>query len=397
MLNLSTQGLKAQITQWIARIGELREMLSTVTDMYGDLVGIDLDDSSILSISLHHTVGVARVVHAEAIELPVGAVVDNSIIDNVAVVAVVKKMLEKANLQTTNTAIALPGSKVVIKQIKLDLKLSDSDVEARAWQEARRSFPDIVKSLYLDFSQLEEIDRDKNKKYSIVMVAARKEDMMPRVDALSQAGLSTKIVDVDYYALERVYSLLASQLSEDHVEKHVAMIDFNPHNIVFIVMHKKKMIYYNCQNYVGDALLPIVQKIMGFTVSVPVKAKSVSLPSLQPLPSLQIPPPAVESTVDITALDDEKKTHIVMSIRRLFQSFYAEKTGKTIDCILMTGRCALITEMAQHVGKALDTPLVVGNPLLSLKISEKLDGEKLLKLGPAFALSCGLAMRGIPV
>lgn len=396
MLNLSAQGLKAQITQWISRVGQLREMLSTVTDMYGDLVGIDLDDSSILSISLHHIVGVARVVHAEAIELPVGAVVDNSIIDNAAVVGVVKKMLEKTNLHAINTVIALPGSKVVIKQIKLDLKLSDFDAEARAWQEARRSFPDIIKSLYLDFLQTEEIDHDKNKKYAITMVAARKEDMMPRIDALSQAGLTTKIVDVDYYALERVYSLLASQLPEDHIEKHVAMIDFNPHNMVFIVMHKKKMIYYNCQNYIGDALLPIVQKIMGFTVSVPIKAKSVSLPPLQS-PSLQIPPPVLESTANITALDDEKKTHIVMSIRRLFQSFYAEKTGKAIDIILMTGRCALITEMTQHVGKALDISLIVGNPLLSLKISERLDSEKLLKLGPAFALSCGLAMRGIPV
>lgn len=396
MLNLSTQGLKAQITQWVARVVKLREMLSTVTDIYGDLVGIDLDDSSILSISLHHTLGAARVVHAEAIELPVNAVIDNGIVDNVAVVNAIKKILQKTNLYTVNTVIALPGSKVVIKHMKLDLRLSDYDLEARAWQEARRSFPDIVKSLYLDFSQTEEIDRDKNKKYSMTMVAARKEDMMPRVDALSQAGLTAKIVDVDYYALERVYSLLASQLPADHVEKHVAMIDFNPHNIVFIVIHQKKMIYYNCQNYVGDALLPMVQKIMGFTVSVPVKAKSTALPSLQS-PSLQIPPPVVASASDITALDEEKKTHIVMSIRRLFQSFYAEKTGKTIDVILMTGRCALITEMTQHVGKALDIPLVVGNPLLSLKISEKLDSEQLLKLGPAFALSCGLAMRGIPL
>ena len=86
-----------------------------------------------------------------------------------------------------------------------------------------------------------------------------------------------------------------------------------------------------------------------------------------------------------------------MAIRRLFQAFYAENVGKIIDHIVITGRCALISDLMQYIEKTLDIPMVIGNPLLQLKIADGLDSARLLDIGPAFTLCCGLSMRGIPV
>lgn len=393
MLNVATQGLGAQVAQWFAN---LKQSFSSTKDVYGDLLGVDIDDSSIISILLRNPLGNVRVARAEVVELSSGAVTDDAIVDSVAVTNAIKNMIKKAGIQTVNAVIAVPGSKVVIKQIKLDAQLNEQDAEARAWQEARKTFPEIVKNLYLDFVQIEEPSVEKNKKFLLVLVIVRKEDITPRVEVLQQANLTTKIVDVDFYALERVYRLFAKQLPNSHAEKYVALIDFNPHSIVFVVMHKKRGIYFSRQAYTGDILVSIVQRAMNVGIT-PVKSKPVILPSLRitPMQTLSGTGSSLESQTSSDSLSEDQKSHVVMSIRRMFQSFYAENTGKVIEHIVMTGRCSLIADLTQYIEKMLGIPTIIGNPLLSLKMGEHVDAEKMTKLGPAFALSCGLSMRGI--
>src|SRR3990167_30500 len=400
MLDFLAQGLQAKINQWVIRIGRLKELFSSSKDVYGDLLGVDLDDSSVISVLLRNPLGGAvRVSRAEVVGLPAGTMAEDVVVDNAQLVAALKKMIEKASIHTMNAVIGMPGSKVVIKQIKLDNSLSDAEAESRAWQEARKTFPEIVKNLFLDFTQVEQRTIGKNKKYLLVLVVVRKEDILPRVDSLQQACLTTKIVDVDYYALERAYQLIASQLPQNHAASYVAMIDFNPHSIMFVVMHKKKAVYNNRQIYTGDVLVPVVQRIMGLEIA-PVKTKPAFLVPMHLTPmqaDVQAQSESQQSQVVVDSLNEDQKSHVVMSIRRLFQSFYAENAGRVIEHIVLTGRCALIPELTQHIGKMLDIPTVVGNPFVSLKMCGHVDVERVLKLGPAFALSCGLAMRGIPL
>src|SRR3990167_5927473 len=97
MLDLLPQGLKAKINNWVARIGQLRELFSTSKDVYGDLLGIDLDDSSVVSILLHNPLGRAiRISRAEVIGLPAGTLAEDTIVDSASLAAALKKMIEKA-------------------------------------------------------------------------------------------------------------------------------------------------------------------------------------------------------------------------------------------------------------------------------------------------------------
>lgn len=384
------QGFKPQVAQWTAYFKKLQAMLSTAKDVYGDLLGIDLDESSILSIQLRNPLGNARVSYAEIAALPMSAIAEDTIIDKVTITNALKIMVEKGHIRATHAAIAMPGSRVVIKQIKLEKSLSEDDAEVRAWQEARKAFPDLVKNLYLDFAQVKESDQK-----FLIIVMVKKEDVMPRVECLQQAGLQTKIVDVDYYALERTYHLFSSQLPETHTEKYVAILHFNPHSILLLVMYRKSAMYFNRQTYTGDAMVPLVQRAMGIEVT-PVQNMPIMLAPLNLDSSLTFTSPPTPTT-NPDELTEEQKSHAVMTIRRLFQSFYADNVGRAIECIAMTGRCALILDLTQYIEKTLGIATIVANPLASLKMSEHVDAKRILKLGPAFALSCGLAMRGVPL
>lgn len=406
-VSLLLSGLKTQFGEYWHQISKFKELFSTTKDVYGDLLGLDIDDTSIVSILLRNPLGSAiRVVTAGVEGLPSGVVVDDAVVDTLQLTTTLKKLLEKVRVKnsTANTVIAMPGSKVVIKQIRLDAPLSEADAEARAWQEARKTFPEIAKNLFLDFAQTEQFSIGKNKKFLLTLIATRKEDISPRVESLAQSGLVTKIVDVDYYALERSYQLFVNQLPANHAATHVALVDFNPHSILFVVMHKKRSVYYNRQIYTGDVLVPFVQRAMNLAVA-PLKAKPVFLAPIRltPMTSIQTdsevaPAATPDDNVYIPdLLTEDQKSHVVMSFRRLFQSFYAENPGRVIEHIVITGRCALIGELTEHIGKMMDIPTIVANPLLNLKMNEDVDAERILKLGPAFAVACGLAMRGIPL
>ncbi len=58
----------------------------------------------------------------------------------------------------------------------------------------------------------------------MLLAACRKENVDIREDALEIAGLTTKIVDVEAYALERAYSLIEPQLDSQGEELVVAIV-----------------------------------------------------------------------------------------------------------------------------------------------------------------------------
>lgn len=400
LLNISLQGLKAQWAELLERLIQMRDIFRTAQDVYVDLVGIDMDDTSLFAIQLRNPLGTISIVSAGVTELTPGVIVDDAVVDKSTLSTDFGKMIANAKIRSKICALAVIGSKVVIKQFKLDKPLSDEDAEARAWQEARRAFPEIVKNMFLDFSQEIEVTPDHVKKYVLVVVIARKEEITSRLDAIQQAGLTTKIVDVDYYALERAYRLFASQLPAKHTEKFVALIHFNSHSMLFVVMHRKSAVYFTRQNYVGNALLPLVQRAMGFEHA-DLKNKPTTIAAPPPITlSLEMPiqmqtqMPGQIPVNKSDGLTDEQKSHAVLSIRRLFQSFYAEQVGHVIDCIALTGQCALLPELREYIEKMMDIPVIVANPLASLKVSGEVNA-KIIKMGPAFAVCCGLAMRGI--
>lgn len=342
------------MSSWMDRLTQWRALFDTTHDIYRHVAGIDVDESALVCVQLHRAFGKTKVLTADVSSLPAGAILEDTIIDAPAFSSAVKTMLARQS-SAQNASIALPGSKVVIKQIPLEKQLPDDTAETLAWQEAKHAFPELAKSLMLDFAQVENVTKSGEKKHFLLLVVARKEDITPRVEALQNAGLTTKIVDVDYYALERAYPLFASQLPVEHEKQYVGIIDFNPRSLLLVVMYQKRMVYFTRHSYAGgSALIPLVKAALQH-----------------------------EATPRVT---EEQHTQIVMAIRHLFQLFYTENTGKMITTLAITGRCALLTETIHALGAALNIPVVIPDPFSTFHFSQP--------LAPAFVLGCGLALRG---
>lgn len=330
---------------WMDRLTQWQTLFSMTGGMYRRVAGIDVDESAVVSVQLRRTLSEIRVLAADVASLPTGVVVEDAIVNAPVFAATVKTLL--ARMPTAKQAsIALPGSKVVVKQIPLEKKLSDDAAETMAWQEAKRTFPELAKSLMLDFVQVPG---------ALILIVARKEDITPRVEAFQQAGIVTKIVDVDYYALERAYRLFASQLPAGHESQYIGVIDFNPRNLLFIVIHQQKMVYCTRHIYASKIFTPLVHTAL--------------------------------QQQSISCVSDEEQSQIVLAIRHLFQSFYTAHAGKIITSIAITGRCALLTETMTVLKGALGMPMIIPDPFASCHFHHP--------FAPAFVLGCGLALRGV--
>ena len=87
-----------------------------------------------------------------------------------------------------------------------------------------------------------------------------------REAALALAGLTAKVVDVEAYALERAYGLLAAQLNNGQDDLTVAVVDIGATMTTLSVLHNGRTIYTREQLFGGKQLTEEVQRRYGLSV-----------------------------------------------------------------------------------------------------------------------------------
>ena len=344
--------------------------------------GIDIDPTSIVLLQLNRVNDHFELQHLAVEPLPAQTII-NDVVDNVSALATaIQNAHQQANVKADFSAIAAPSNLVVTKQIRMSSQVRMGGEEFFAWSEARKAFPRLIDNLYLDFV-IQDENSDANNKSSInpgknmSLITARKKELQTRLEATQKAGLPTKILDVDYYALARAYSLIAPQLPKEHVDQYVAILNIDTSSILMMVMHQNDMVYYHRQSFRGEALTDIVLHHLGLG------ANSASSADTQ-----------VSATHnDQQQLSEEHKRILTTQAQRLIQFFQSENAGASIDRLVLAGRCAVIPQLDMVIQEKTAVPTVITQPFLNMTRSSEASVDINLNLAPAFMLSCGLAMR----
>src|SRR3990167_1893247 len=144
--------LKTQIIKGWAQRHQFKDFFTKSKDIYSELMGVDFDSTAILCVKLSRRLGKIHVVQASQIALPADTVTDEGVIHNGTLfVNTLRSALLQLQVKAKKIAIAMPGSKVIFRQAKLKKIITESEAENLAWQEAKKSFPNLFKNLLLDF------------------------------------------------------------------------------------------------------------------------------------------------------------------------------------------------------------------------------------------------------
>jgi type IV pilus assembly protein PilM len=341
------------------------------------LLGIDISSTSVKLLELSRSGGRYRV-EAYAVEpLPANAVVEKNIAELEGVGQALSRVLVKARTGTKGVAVAVAGSAVITKTIEMDAGLSDDEMENQLKVEADQYIPYPLEEVAIDF-EVQGYSVRNPERVEVLLAACRKENVEVREAALALAGLSAKVIDVEAYALERAYGLLAAQLGQgDDTSLTVAVMDIGATMTTLSVLHNGRIIYTREQLFGGRQLTEEIQRRYGLTVEEAGLAKKQGgLPDdyvaevLQPF-----------------------KDAVVQQVSRSLQFFFAAGQFNDVDYIMLAGGTSSIAGLDQLIQQRLGTPTLVANPFADMALSSKVNAGALASDAPALMIACGLALR----
>ncbi len=339
------------------------------------LIGVDISSTAVKLLQLAQNGGRYRVEHYAVEPLPPNAVVEKNIVEVEAVGEAIRRGLARSGAKTKFASAAVAGSAVITKIVPMPADLSEEDMEAQIQIEANQYIPYPIEEVSLDFEVLGPV-KDNPDMVNVLLAASRTENVDLRVAALDLGGLSAKTIDVEAFAMENAFRLIADQLSvpKDAV---VAVIDVGATMTTLIVLRNQRTIYSREQVFGGKQLTDEVMRRYGLSYEEAGLAKRQG---------------GLPESYEIEVLEPFKEA-MVQQISRLLQFFFAGSEYSRVDQVVLAGGCASIPGVADMVEEQLGVPCVVAKPLANMSMARRVQVQTLAQDAPALMIACGLAMR----
>ncbi|WP_252176563.1 pilus assembly protein PilM [Endozoicomonas sp. 4G] len=340
------------------------------------VLGVDISSTSVKVLELSRGGRGYRVEAYWQEPLPPGAVVENIIQEPEAVGEAIKRAVSRSRSGVKNAAVAVSGSAVITKTIEMDASLSDDEMETQITVEADQYIPYALDEVAIDFEVLG-LKENNPERAEVLLAACRRDNVEIREEALGLGGLKAKVVDVEAFAMERVYELVGDTLELPEEEAVVAIVDMGASSTSISVLRNGQTIYTREQLFGGRQLTDEIQRRYGLSPEEAEKSKhDGGLPD-------DFEPEVLEPF----------KEAVVQQISRSLRFFYSSSQYNDVDAILMAGGTSSISGLAALVQDKLGTPAFLANPFASMSVSRKVDASKLTASAPGLVIACGLAMR----
>lgn len=340
-----------------------------------NLLGVDISSTAVKLLELSHVNGRYQIENYVIRPLPVNAVLEKNINDPAAVGESIRQAVSILKPATREAAVAVAGSAVITKVIEMNAALNDAEMENQIIVEADQYIPYPLGEVAIDFERMEQTDTESDF-VDVLLAACRKENIESRVGALEAGGLIARVVDIEAYAIERAYELLAEQLQGVDV-RTVAIIDIGATVTTLHVLLNGKTIYTREQLFGGRQLVEDVQRRFGLSAT------------------------EAETAIKRHSLPEEYQAEILMPFKeaaaqqasRSLQFFFSSSQYNDVDYIVLAGGVAAISGLGDMVEDNLGSPVLTGNPFLNLAAGSKVNKTMLSNDAPSLMIACGLAMR----
>ncbi|MGR9088627.1 MAG: pilus assembly protein PilM [Gammaproteobacteria bacterium] len=350
--------------------------MSWINKKQNVVLGIDISTAAVKLLELSRVGARYRVESYAVAPLPKDAVIDKHIA-NVGIIAdSIRSAVKQSGTKLKQVAVAVSGSSVMTKIITMPASLSEDEMEEQIMVEADQYVPYSLDEVNFDF-EIQRPNENNPDMVDVLLAASRKENVEDRVEAITKAGLKAKIVDVEAFAMENAFSLLADQFADSIEGQTVAIADIGASMATLNVLHDSRTVYTREQGFGGKQLTEEIQRRYGLSYEEAGLAKRQGgLPD--------------NYTVDVL---EPFKRAMVQQIARSLQFFVSSSANRGIDSIILAGGCASIPGIDRLAEQSLGVPAYIANPFINMALSNKVKPQALSNDAPAMMIACGLALR----
>lgn len=341
------------------------------------LVGLDISSSSVKMLELSVGDKESYRIERYAIEpLPREAVVDGNIANLDGVSEAIRRALRRMGGGVKQVAVALPTSAVITKKMIVPGGLRDQELELQVESEASQYIPFALDEVNLDFQVVGPAPGSPGE-VEVLIAASRKEKVEDRIAVVEAAGLKAVVMDVESFAAEAAFELVAQRLPGGGENKIVAVIDIGSSVMNVSVLRNGQQLYAREQSFGGNQLTQEIARQYGMSIDDAEAAKRTGgLPD-------DFERDLMRPFMDSLALE----------VSRALQFFFTSTQYNQVDHVVLAGGCAVMPGLAEVVGGRTQVPTVVANPFAGMALSSRVRPKNLLADAPSLMVACGLALR----
>lgn len=340
------------------------------------VLGLDISTAAVKLLELSKVGTRYRVESYAVVPLPKDAVIDKHIANVNTIADTIKTAVKQSGTKLKQAAVAVSGSSVMTKVISLPASLSEDEMEEQILVEADQYVPYALDEVNFDF-EVQGQNENNPEMVDVLLAASRKENIEDRVETLMKAGLKAKLVDVEAFAMENAFSLLADQFTDSIEGQTVAIADIGASMATLTVLHDSKTVYTREQGFGGKQLTEEIQRRYGLSYEEAGLAKRQG---------------GLPDNYVVDVLDPFKRA-MVQQIARSLQFFVSSSANRGIDSIILAGGCASIPGVDKLVEQSLGVPAYIANPFVNMALSNKVKPQALSNDASSMMIACGLALR----
>ncbi len=349
--------------------------MGLVTKTQPPLIGVDISSTAVKLLQLSRAGDRYRVEHYAVEPLPPNAVIEKNLVEVEAVGEAIRRAIARSGTRVKHAAAAVSGSSVITKIMPMPADLDEDDMESQVELEAVNYIPYPIEEVNLDFEVLGPMQGN-SEMVQVLLAASRSENVEVRASALELGGLTARVIDVEAFAIENAFALMAGSLNVPQ-DGMVALVDVGATMTTLNILRGGRSIYTREQVFGGKQLTDEVMRRYSLSYEEAGLAKRQG---------------GLPESYEIEVLDPFKEA-MVQQVSRLLQFFYAGSEFNRVDHVVLAGGCASIANIADMVEEQLGVSTTVANPLAHMTLGPRVQAHALAQDAPALMIACGLALR----
>ena len=339
-----------------------------------EVIGIDVGTYSIKLVELAGSHVNPKVVAWGVENLPAGAFAENTIADKDAVASALNGLITKSGVKGDRISVGLSSSHAITKVLSMPKNSNEYELEEQVSIEALHFIPYPIDEVNLDFEVLGP-SQDSSDEIDVLLVACRRQVVDDYIDLIESVDLELSYVDIDTYALERVYR--AQNTLGSGSDQPVAMFDVGYADSHFVVVDQHRVLYSRHQNFGAQQLVNQIRKEYGVGIS---EAEEI-MKSVKPPSDF------------LSAVQKPFVEMMRQELERGLQFFYSSSAYSNIDRILLAGGCCALDGVVSDMEKKMQTSVSLINPVANARVMRNKAG--IVGAAPSLSVAYGLSLRGL--
>jgi len=336
----------------------------------GTSVGLSIGTSSIKIVEVKKSRGSWQLLHFGIIQLPDDTIVNREIVNPISVVESIRTLVNEIRLSTKAVTLSLSGTALIVKRMNIEIQ-NPGELQDQVFWEAEQYLPFDISEVVLDY---ELVSKTKDNLADVVLVAVKKVAIESYMNCVADAGLSPKVVDADFFALQNLFEIGYPTKSGEAV----AIVDIGAAGTKIIILH----------NHVPAFTKDVALGGKNITVEI---QKHLNL-SFQDAEALKVGRNEMPQEVKdvMTAFCNSFATEI----KRGIDYYNASSGGAPVSYVLLTGGSSRIVDLLKIVESAVGISTQLMNPFGAVSYDPVVfTDDYVASISPIASIPLGLAIR----